>query len=501
MSTSFSDTICAISTPAGVGGIAVIRVSGPGAPEIVNRIWKGKPVTDMLSHTAHLGEILDNGALLDQAVVTIFRAPKSFTGEDVMEIAVHGSKYVQRRLLQLLVDNGCRLAEAGEFTRRAFANGKMDLAQAEAVADVIASNSKAAHQLAAQQMKGTYSARLNQLHDKLLELASLLELELDFSEEDVEFASRKQLRSIACEVHDEVTRLYTSFSAGAAIKEGIPVAIVGPTNAGKSSLLNLLLGEDRAIVSDIHGTTRDTIDGLLNIGDYQFRIIDTAGLRDTSDPIEAIGIDRSRRALDHAAIAILILDASQPLPATLPVSISDDTPLILLLNKTDLLDESKAESRQTTLSATLNSLPTEIPSILNSVATSISERLDALSTKFADLLKHCHPRLIDPRIIPFSVKTNLGLNTLQTTLVDIADTLRGNADEDTIIVTNLRHAENLKAASAATQAILDGLDANLPGDLIAQDLRATIHHLSAITGTITTPAILSTIFSRFCIGK
>ena len=279
------------------------------------------------------------------------------------------------------------------------------------------------------------------------------------------------------------------------------MAIVGPTNAGKSSLLNLLLGEDRAIVSDIHGTTRDTIDGLLNIGDYQFRIIDTAGLRDTSDPIEAIGIDRSRRALDHAAIAILILDASQPLPATLPVSISDDTPLILLLNKTDLLDESIAESRQTTLSATLNSLPTEIPSTLNSVATSISERLDALSTKFADLLKHCHPRLIDPRIIPFSVKTNLGLNTLQTTLVDIADTLRGNADEDTIIVTNLRHAENLKAASAATQAILDGLDANLPGDLIAQDLRATIHHLSAITGTITTPAILSTIFSRFCIGK
>jgi tRNA modification GTPase len=457
-----NDTICAISTAPGVGGIAVIRVSGPKAIAIANEIWKGRALIDQPANTVRFGRIIDterNGELLDEAVATIFRGPASFTGEDVVELSVHGSRYVQRRLLELLNLHGSRLAEPGEFTRRAFANGKMDLAQAEAVADVIASNSRAAHRLAASQMKGAFSARLNQLRDQLLELASLLELELDFSEEEVEFASRRRLRDIASEIHSEVSRLYRSFSAGTAIKDGIPVAIIGPTNAGKSSLLNLLLGEDRAIVSDIHGTTRDTIEDTLEIGDYLFRFIDTAGIRDTADPIEALGIERSLQARSRAAIVISVVDASQPTEAP-AVDKENDAPVILLLNKADLCTAD--------------------------ISTQVSND-EAVAKPFAT--------------IPFSTKTGQGHQRLLYTLTALADQLRGNTDEDTILVTNLRHAQALKAAAESTAAVIAGLQTDLPGDLIAQDLRATIHHLSSITGTLTTPDILASIFSRFCIGK
>ena len=484
MKTFENDTICAVATAPGVGGIAVIRISGPRAIEAADSLWRGKKLADQAPRTVHLGNIVDPGhdcELLDQAVATIFRAPASFTGEDTVEFAVHGSRYVQRRLLQLLCDNGCRLAEPGEFTRRAFANGRMDLAQAEAVADVIASNSRAAHRLAASQMKGNFSHRLEELRAKLLELASLLELELDFSEEEVEFASRTKLIDIATELHTELTRLSHSFRAGNAIKEGIPVAIIGPTNAGKSSLLNRLLGEERAIVSDIHGTTRDTIEDTLEIGDYLFRFIDTAGLRDTTDPIETIGIQRTRAAAARAAITLLVLDSTQPLPppATLglstPISTSaasvspasptgycagvgDSGTLLLLLNKSDL-------------APTHPDLPT------------LAARYGASAA------------------LPISAKTGLGETTLRTHLLHIADTLRGDATEDTILVTNQRHAQALAAAATTTAAVLDALRHNLPGDLIAQDLRATIHHLSLITGALTTPDILTSIFSRFCIGK
>lgn len=465
-----NDTICAVSTPPGVGGIAVIRVSGPDAALVAGRLWKGKSLTSMPSHTVRFGMLVDpgrGGEVLDEAVATMFRAPASFTGEDVVELSVHGSRYIQRRLLQLLQSEGCRLAEPGEFTRRAFANGKMDLAQAEAVADIIASNSRASHRLAASQLRGGFSKRLGELRDKLLELSSLLELELDFSEEDVEFASRQRLREIAEEIHAEVTRLHGSFAAGNAIKEGIPVAIVGPTNAGKSSLLNLLAGEDRAIVSDIHGTTRDTVEDTIEIGDYLFRFIDTAGLRDTSDPVENLGIERSLRAMSRAAIIIHVHDITQPL-TTGELHQTDQNhtegnhpsaPVILLLNKADIAP-----------------VPSDniIPDGKGGAPVAV---------------------------IPFSTKTGQGQQQLKSILTTLADQLRGNADEDTILVTNLRHAEALRAASATTAAILDGLRANLPGDLIAQDLRATIHHLSAITGSLTTPDILASIFSRFCIGK
>jgi tRNA modification GTPase len=490
-----NDTICAISTAPGVGGIAVIRISGPLALTVADAVWRGKPITEQAANTVRFGRIIDterNGELLDEAVATVFRAPASFTGEDVVELSVHGSRYVQRRLLELLNQNGARLAEPGEFTRRAFANGKMDLAQAEAVADVIASNSRAAHRLAASQLKGAFSARLNQLRDQLLELASLLELELDFSEEEVEFASRQHLRDIATEIHREVTRLYRSFSAGTAIKDGIPVAIIGPTNAGKSSLLNLLLGEDRAIVSDIHGTTRDTIEDTIEIGDYLFRFIDTAGLRTTTDPIEALGIERSLQARSRASIVISVLDASQPAPhlaatgnatttgnaattAEAPADAADSAPVILLLNKADLC-----------------TFPFQV--------------LDGEDSKFGNVLKFGQDKsgdaVVKPFVtIPFSTKTGQGQQQLLDALTTLADRLRGNADEDTLLVTNLRHAQALQAAADSTAAIITGLQTNLPGDLIAQDLRATIHHLSSITGTLTTPDILASIFSRFCIGK
>lgn len=474
-----NDTICAISTPPGVGGIAVIRISGPQAIEIAERIWSGTPLTQAKARTLHTGMITDpanNGEMLDQAVAAIFHAPASFTGEDTVELSVHGSRYVQQRLLEILCNNGCRLARPGEFTRRAFANGKIDLAQAEAIADVIASESRAAHRLAASQMKGQFSARLNRLRDKLLEIASLLELELDFSEEEVEFASRSRLTALAQDLHSELTRLADSFAAGNAIKQGIPVAIIGPTNAGKSSLLNLILGQQRAIVSDIHGTTRDTIEDTLAIGDYTFRFIDTAGLRDTDDPIENLGIKRTHQAAARAAITILVVDATRPLPSPADLALPADSdtdsdsnadtgshtagatrPVILLLNKHDL-------------PGAITTLPTPLPY-----------------------------RATD--IIPISAHTGEGHDTLLQLLKKHAKALSGDNTQDTILVTNLRHAQALQAAADTTAALLAGLSANIPGDLLAQNLRATIHHLSTITGTLTTPDILASIFSRFCIGK
>lgn len=474
-----NDTICAISTPPGVGGIAVIRISGPQALETADRIWRGAPLAQAEARTLHTGHIVDpanNGEMLDQAVAAIFHDPASFTGEDTVELSVHGSRYVQQRLLEILCDNGCRLAQPGEFTRRAFANGKIDLAQAEAIADVIASESRAAHRLAASQMKGQFSARLNRLRDKLLEIASLLELELDFSEEEVEFASRSRLTALAQDLHSELTRLADSFAAGNAIKQGIPVAIIGPTNAGKSSLLNLILGQQRAIVSDIHGTTRDTIEDTLAIGDYTFRFIDTAGLRHTDDPIENLGIKRTRQAAANAAITLLVVDATRPLPSPADLALPADSdtdsdsnadagshtaedtrPVILLLNKTDL-------------PGAITTLPTPLPY-----------------------------RATD--IIPISAHTGEGHDTLLQQLKKHAKALSGDNTQGTILVTNLRHAQALQAAAETTAALLAGLSANIPGDLLAQDLRATIHHLSTITGTLTTPDILTTIFSHFCIGK
>lgn len=456
------DTICAVSTAPGVGGIAVIRVSGPDSLRIVDSVWRGKRLDEAKSHTAHLGTIVDEkGEPVDSAVATVFRAPASYTGDDVVELSVHGSSWIQRETVQLLVRMGCRIAEPGEFTRRAFAAGKLDLAEAEAVADVIASSSRAAHRLAMTQMRGDFSKRLETLRDRLLELASLLELELDFSEEDVEFASRDKLMSLAEEIYSVVSRLASSYSTGAVLKEGVPVAIVGATNAGKSTLLNRLLGDDRAIVSDIHGTTRDVIEDRVEIGGVLFRLIDTAGLRDTTDVVESLGIDRTVRQIDKAAIVVWVIDPTSSKEIIIDTwqrirqHLSDSQKLIILLNKSDL-----------------------------ATTTAID---------LATLEGWC-----DAETLRISASTGDGVDRLCQSLVDASGV---NSWQGEVMVTNARHYEALTRALDSIDRVRHGLADGLSGDFIAQDVRETIHHLGTITGAITTTDILSTIFSRFCVGK
>lgn len=560
-------TICAISTPSGTGGIAVARVSGPNAIETVDRVWKGKALAGCASHTAHLGLIVDpdrGGEQLDQAVATIFRAPNSFTGEDVVELAVHGSRFVQAELIRLLSRNGARLAEPGEFTRRAFAAGKLDLAQAEAVADVIAANSRAALRVANTQMRGAFSARLADLRQQLIDLAALLELELDFSEEDVEFASRDRLRSLTSEILDEIERLRGSFAAGTAIKEGIPVAIAGPTNAGKSSLLNALLNDDRAIVSDIHGTTRDTVEDSLTIGDHLFRIIDTAGIRETPDEIERAGIQRSLRAIGRAAVVLAVTDASttaspQPLLDEIRAT-APDTPVILLRNKSDLLTANAPRPADTPLpipsaNPTISTLP-QTPAISDATTQQVSAVGDPTPlTDANDPIASQTPAIGDATAkeaadivceLNISAKTGDGIDALRRALAQVANKLAGDQTADAILVTNQRHYDALTAAVAPLRRLhsalirstepsptpspshhaltnpsephnspipstshptmtpvpaSDLLSVDIPLDLLAQDLREALHHLSTITGSLTTPDILATIFSRFCIGK
>ena len=464
------DTICAIATAHGMGAIAVIRISGSKAFPIVAQIFqqngKAFDMDKVLSHKAYFGQIVDGDEMLDEVLATFFKGPHSFTGEDSVEISVHGSVFIQQRLLQLLIAKGCRMAEAGEFTRRAFVHRKFDLAQAEAIADLIASQNAAAHRVAMNQMKGSFSDELKTLRDKLLEITALMELELDFSEEDVEFADRTQLNLLLDQAITHITRLTESFRLGNAIKNGIPVAIVGETNTGKSTLLNALLGEERAIVSDIAGTTRDTIEETLNIDGTLFRFIDTAGLRETDETIEKIGIERSYKKLSEADIVIGMLDATKDYDAMREAArnIVDKTDLtqqilFLLINKIDKKDTEK----------------------------SLCDRLRY------DL----QIEIGQTEILLISAKQSIGLDELRSKLA----VCKSNFDTNATLVTNLRHYEALRNALESLNAVKQSLADNIPTDLVAQDLRHALHHLGTITGEVTTDEVLGTIFSRFCIGK
>lgn len=456
ITTPGSDTIVAPATAPGQAALAVLRLSGPQAIAIADTLWRGKSLAQADSHTAHLGTVLDSrGLQLDQAVAVVYRAPRSFTGQDSVELTVHGSMYVRRELLDTLIKAGARLAEPGEFTRRAFLGGRLDLSQAEAVADIIAAESRAANDIAQSQLQGKFAGRIQQLRQQLIDIASLLELELDFAEEDLEFADRTQLTQLATQARDEIRRLLQSFRTGDAIMRGIPVAIVGAPNAGKSSLLNALLGHDRAIVSDVPGTTRDTIEETLHLGDHLFRFIDTAGLRASTDAVERIGIDRARAAIASARIILYVHDATLPLHPDLIPRVPDATTL-LVLNKTDLIPTPTLDSQLSTLDSQL------------------------LTTLL-------------------STRTGEGLDQIVRHLVTIAADMT-TTDGD-VLVANARHAEALSSALTSIGRVLDGLRSTLPADLVAQSLRETISHLGAITGAIPSDLLLSTIFSRFCIGK
>ena len=484
--TTNNDTIAAIATPAGMGGLAIIRVSGPEAVNIVNSAWKGADLKKVASHTVHLGKYFSiDGNLLDEAIVSIYLTPASFTGEDVVEISLHGSKWIQREVLSDLIKRGTRIALPGEFSQRAFINGKIDLSQAEGIADLIAASSKASHDLAIRQTKGSFSKELESLREKLIEFASLMELELDFSEEDVEFADRSRLLDLCKNIKLKIDRLASSYSSGAVLKDGISVAIAGIPNAGKSSLLNLLLGDERAIVTDIPGTTRDTIEDTVEIDGILYRFIDTAGLRSTSDIVENKGIERARQSIEKAYIVIWVLDptskdTNQYSELNSYLNERHTGKLILLLNKSDLLSKPGSSG--------LDHQGNKNRSDFFRGGTDLVKNSD-----FPDFYG------LFGFAIPFSTVTGEGLKELKDKLNELAT---DNLDlENDLIVTNARHYEGLVKASESLQRVEEGLDSGLSGDFISQDIRETIHHLSLITGEITTDNLLHSIFSRFCIGK
>ena len=480
------DTICAPATVPGTGAISVIRVSGPEALGIADKVIKCKKgsISESKGYTIKFGVILDDaGAVLDEVLVSIFRAPHSYTGENSVEISCHASSYIVSTVMNLLYAAGARAAEPGEFTQRAFLNGKMDLAQAEAVADVIASQNAAAHRIAFKQMKGGFSSELKGMRGELLELVSLMELELDFSEEEVEFADRSRLDSLLEQIIAHVGRLIDSFRLGNAIKNGVPVAIAGATNTGKSTLLNALLGEDRAIVSDVHGTTRDTIEETLNIDGILFRFIDTAGLRETTEVVEQIGIERTFKKISEATIVLGMIDLTRDFESTCETVQSiiekvdfETQKLIFLLNKTDISEVN-------------NNI-----SIINYIV-SLAETKGVKCSVFENGGTSCS----DVQIIPISAKTGSGISDLRSVLAASQRDLLG--DSDTTLVTNQRHVQALADARTSLLRVREGLATGLPTDLAAQDIREAIYHLGSIVGEISTDEVLGNIFRNFCIGK
>lgn len=462
-----SSTITAISTAPGIGGIAVIRVSGKDALKHCDSVFKTKKKSATLlqqpANTICFGEIINSdNEIIDEVLVSVFHAPHSFTGEDVVEISCHGSVFVQQQILQTLLEQGCVLSQPGEFTQRAFLNGKMDLSQAEAVADLIASTSAASHRMALNQMRGGFSNELMKLRTQLLDFVSLVELELDFNEEDVEFADRIQLKSLASAIERIISKLSDSFRLGNALKNGIPVAIVGETNVGKSTLLNVLLNEDRAIVSDIHGTTRDVIEDTININGVSFRFIDTAGIRDTKDTIENLGIERTYQKIEQAAIILWILDSTKL------------TEHIEWL--TDRISK-RAEGKKVIL---------------------VFNKIDKIAHDEQEVLSLLFDQFNGERIF-ISARERINTDELQKALVKAAQL--PNVNPGDVVVSNIRHYEALQKAQIAISRVIEGIDSGISGDFLSQDIRECMHFLGEITGQISNDEILGNIFGKFCIGK
>jgi tRNA modification GTPase len=452
---NYNDTIVALATPTGTGAIGVIRLSGPEAIRIANSVFGGKDLSRQASHTIHFGNILDGDMVLDEVLVSLFVAPRSYTRENVVEISCHGSAYIIESIIKLLIKHGARSAKPGEFTLRAFLNGQMDLSQAEAVADLIASNSKASQQVALQQLRGGFSTQLQQLREQLVQFASLIELELDFAEEDVEFANRDQLKKLINEINKVIGSLIRSFELGNAIKQGVNTVIAGRPNAGKSTLLNALLNEERAIVSHIPGTTRDTIEEVLNINGINFRLIDTAGIREATDTIEAMGVQKTMEKISQSALLVYVYDASVITIAELNQDIESllkpGVVLMAVANKIDLLNDEEIAA---------------LPHSQNDVTVSAKEKFHI------DDLKH--------KIYHAAVKDQL--------------------NDDQTLVTNIRHLEALQKTEDALSRVLAGME-TVTSDFLSMDIKQALHYLGEITGVVTTDDLLENIFSKFCIGK
>lgn len=465
------ETIVALASPSGAGAIAVIRISGNDAITMAEQVFQsvsGKAISKQKTHTIHLGHIIDEGKVYDQVLLSIFKNPHSYTGEDVIEISCHGSTYIQQQIIQLLLRKGCRMAQAGEFTLRAFLNGKLDLSQAEAVADLISSDNEASHQIAMQQMRGGFSNEIAKLREELLNFASLIELELDFAEEDVEFADRTQFKDLLNRIEFVLKRLIDSFAVGNVIKNGIPVAIVGEPNVGKSTLLNALLNEERAIVSDIAGTTRDTIEDELVIEGIGFRFIDTAGIRETKDVVESIGIKKTFEKIEQAQVVLLLVDGSRlSVESLTSVKIEIEKirnqfplkPIVIIINKKDLIAQ-------------------EMLSTINHQLTTDNGQ---------------------PTTIYISAKNKEGIEDLKNQLMSFVNT--GALRNNETIVTNTRHYDSLLKALEEIQKVRFGMDTNLSSDLMAIDIKQALYYFGEITGEVTNDELLGNIFANFCIGK
>jgi len=449
-----NDTIIALSTPPGSGAIGVIRLSGPEAINLTNEVFSGKDLAKQATHTLHFGLIKNGDVVVDEVVVSLFVGPKSYTKENVVEISCHGSNYIIQQIINLLINKGARAAKPGEFTLRAFMNGAFDLSQAEAVADLIASDSKASHEVAMQQMRGGFSTELKDLREQLIHFASMIELELDFAEEDVEFANRDQLRELIQRINKVLQRLIHSFEVGNVIKNGVPVVIAGKPNVGKSTLLNALLNEERAIVSDIAGTTRDTIEDEININGVVFRFIDTAGIRETADVIEAKGVERSLEKMKQAKLIIYMVDAQeeqQEVLKQLDELSKQATPFLFIVNKAELLTPSQKEF------------------------------------------------YTDHQALLISAKDKLGMDVLEHRLLEKVNLSNINTSET--LVTNIRHVEALKQTQNSLNRVLENIDNPVTSDFLAMDIKQALHYLGEITGTVTTDDLLENIFTKFCIGK